>query len=549
MTRLLTDDQINVSLEHLSFIIKGIYEHRNKWTTFKHICGFKSVDSFSNIVRRKPDYCCEECHDYKRVTRSIKMTENMKLSIKAAEELLNIKCLNIDEYQHSSDSLEWKCLDCNDIKYRNIGNILYKSIKCPKCSSGISEAICREILENLYPGYEFKSTRLNILKSAKDRNLELDCYSKELSLALEYQGIQHCKYVPFLHNDNPENFEEQKARDNLKIKLCSDHEIYLVHVDYTVKHHQLKQTIYDLTHDYVRKNFPDIEINEEYLKTSKVKIGGLQKNKATDHMNDILAALSEKNYTLLDDSIVVTNANDQKIGVVCDIGHHYFATKDTIVRGHGENSVDKNGKIRSKRYCPFCAVNRERWFVGNLNLNMQLNGIPIKIKSISWNVCHPNQSTLTFKCLCCDDIYTGHNFNYFDEIYHDDKVFCDCSEFVLNPPEKNSNDYTDVVEKINKYHTDMSYDSFKVLVDKKKGFQNKVVNVFHLYKDDECEKIKYQCMFCYESYETKLAIWKNLYTYHRYPRCCINKNCILYLTTETRNKKKLNLNQITQLDD
>jgi len=65
-------------------------------------------------------------------------------------------------------------------------------------------------------------------------NLELDCFNSELKLAVEYNGIQHYKFVPYFHR-NKEHFQNQQYRDYMKENLCRDNNINLISVPYTVK--------------------------------------------------------------------------------------------------------------------------------------------------------------------------------------------------------------------------------------------------------------------------------------------------------------------------
>lgn len=63
-------------------------------------------------------------------------------------------------------------------------------------------------------------------------NLELDCYNESLRLAVEYNGAQHYKYIPFFHR-NKEAFYNQKYRDELKRIRCRELGITLIEVPHT----------------------------------------------------------------------------------------------------------------------------------------------------------------------------------------------------------------------------------------------------------------------------------------------------------------------------
>jgi hypothetical protein len=65
-------------------------------------------------------------------------------------------------------------------------------------------------------------------------NLELDCYNESLRLAVEYQGEQHYKFIPYFHK-NREAFLNQKYRDELKRMRCKELGITLIEVPYTEK--------------------------------------------------------------------------------------------------------------------------------------------------------------------------------------------------------------------------------------------------------------------------------------------------------------------------
>jgi hypothetical protein len=65
-------------------------------------------------------------------------------------------------------------------------------------------------------------------------NLEIDCYNPNLKLGVEYNGVQHYKYVPYFHRNN-EAFLNQKYRDLIKSQFCKNEGVILIEVPYTVK--------------------------------------------------------------------------------------------------------------------------------------------------------------------------------------------------------------------------------------------------------------------------------------------------------------------------
>lgn len=112
----------------------------------------------------------------------------------------------------------------------------------PKESKG--EAECRRVLHKIFRK-PFTSERPDFLRNpvtGGSFNLELDCFNKELRLAVEYNGIQHYKYVPYFHR-NKDHFMTQKYRDDMKRRICKEHNINLIEVPYTIKIEQIQNFI------------------------------------------------------------------------------------------------------------------------------------------------------------------------------------------------------------------------------------------------------------------------------------------------------------------
>jgi len=125
-----------------------------------------------------------------------------------------------------------------DVNYESSDK--YKIQNRKKDSSGETE--CRRVLQEIFK-VPFGKARPDFLSNpvtGGDFNLELDCYNPELNLAVEYNGQQHYKFIPFFHK-NKESFLNQKYRDELKRRMCNDNMITLIEVPYTVKTENIKK--------------------------------------------------------------------------------------------------------------------------------------------------------------------------------------------------------------------------------------------------------------------------------------------------------------------
>lgn len=119
------------------------------------------------------------------------------------------------------------------------------------------ERKCRETLESIY-GVPFVTVRPNWLKNITGYNLELDCYNEELKIAVEYNGEQHYVWPNFTRCSLAE-FQDLRARDELKRELCDRNGIYLITVPYKVAHNKIS--------DYIVSRLPETlrnRIHEEH---------------------------------------------------------------------------------------------------------------------------------------------------------------------------------------------------------------------------------------------------------------------------------------------
>ena len=98
------------------------------------------------------------------------------------------------------------------------------------------EVECRRVMQKLFdkPFYKIRPRFLNNPVTFGTNNLELDCFNEELNLAVEYDGAQHYKYIPYFHKTY-EAFLNQRYRDYMKEQMCKENHIKLIRVPYTVK--------------------------------------------------------------------------------------------------------------------------------------------------------------------------------------------------------------------------------------------------------------------------------------------------------------------------
>lgn len=134
-----------------------------------------------------------------------------------------------------------------------IWDLLGKAVKPKKKASFESkgEIECRRAIEHL-TGKPFPKARPNcMMNGVSGHNLELDCYNNEMKIAVEYNGEQHYKYIPYFH-PTKDAFYNLKYRDDMKKRLCDQNSITLITVPYTIKHDDIEA--------YIRSKLPSDQI-------------------------------------------------------------------------------------------------------------------------------------------------------------------------------------------------------------------------------------------------------------------------------------------------
>ena len=122
-------------------------------------------------------------------------------------------------------------------------HLLYNHNGCPKCSYKSSKGV--KIIEKALSTLQIPYEREKFLENSLQRfDFYLE-YNNQV-YAIEYNGRQHYEYVPFLHGNNIHNFEKTQERDMRKAKYCSEHNIQLIVIPYTLSNSQIKEYINNL---------------------------------------------------------------------------------------------------------------------------------------------------------------------------------------------------------------------------------------------------------------------------------------------------------------
>jgi hypothetical protein len=92
--------------------------------------------------------------------------------------------------------------------------------------SWVHETILFNIVKKMYPEFHI----IHHYRPGFLNGLEIDVFIQELSLGIEYQGIQHFK--PLKHLGGKDSYEKLKIRDELKRTLCQKSRVHLIYVNY-----------------------------------------------------------------------------------------------------------------------------------------------------------------------------------------------------------------------------------------------------------------------------------------------------------------------------
>jgi hypothetical protein len=279
--------------------------------------------------------------------------------------LKNGICLNINEYVNHQTKLHFRCNICKCEWTPTYNNLIHAKSWCPKCAlPSINEEKCRSILEYLFVPYKFPKNNPDWLRMNKNsRPLELDCYSEDLELALEFNGIQHYEIVPGFHKPknhyelSSEEFEiacekalqKQKDHDAFKIEKCEYMGKRLITVSYLdVKegYSFVKKKIFNIIKDYNSKllNRYLREPSEEWLNSDELGIVVTQKAIMNKERLDNYINTKAIGYRLNYPDVIISDINNQYLEFICPKGHTWNSTMGNFTAGHQRRCITCGGR-------------------------------------------------------------------------------------------------------------------------------------------------------------------------------------------------------------
>jgi hypothetical protein len=173
---------------------------------------------------------CRECLKDESLTDCQKLAKNK-----------DGKCLS-DEYVSGSTKLEWECEEGHQWP-ATPDHVLNSGSWCPQCrrKPSIKQGLLQKILERVLKVESIKNYHgFDWLKNPEtNRCLEIDIWLSKYKLAVEYDGEQHFKPIPWgnaTHEEAKLELKATKKRDKLKNKLIKqnkDKVKYFIRIPYT----------------------------------------------------------------------------------------------------------------------------------------------------------------------------------------------------------------------------------------------------------------------------------------------------------------------------
>jgi hypothetical protein len=354
-----------------------------------------------------------------------------------------------DKYINTRQKLEFKC--SNNHIFTKTMNAVQQGYWCSICRASryISESITIEIMNILF-NCTFEKVRPKWLNG-----LELDGYTQDLRIGIEYDGAQHFKVC---FGMTEQDLQEQQKRDRRKNKLCKENNITLIRVPYTVKHKDI--TLY-IKNECKKLNIAipnDVDIDYRTFKHLYIN--------NSKQLEELKSLVQNKKGTLLTDNYVSCN---EKVKLKCEKGHIFTSSH--------------RGIKHYNSWCGVCKPKKIKHTIQEINETIE----HMNIKCISKEYINV-RTKLTFKCQCGNrwDL----SFYEFRKILLRKKFYCD--KCMKNDTDEFINDVDDINESLTEKQKLIKKNMWEKLVDYVKKNDGIIISSFNDY-DNSKSKLKFKC--------------------------------------------------------
>ena len=222
------------------------YKYYNKK---KYLLKCKNCKKEFNSYRSDLEFCSKKCSTYYRMNKNKnKVTINMitefvknnQVSTKEIEEKFNISPRKLYDMLNENGFHSYK---------EFIGTVNGVYLEKMRADTSVSALKYFNIIKDILNcEYELEKKFDGLINPKTNRKLRIDCYFEKYKIAVEYNGIQHYKYIPFFHNDI-NTLEYQQYKDNIKSEFCKKNNIKLLIIKYdsNLSINNLKNILAELT--------------------------------------------------------------------------------------------------------------------------------------------------------------------------------------------------------------------------------------------------------------------------------------------------------------
>lgn len=181
---------------------------------------------------------CQKGHQWQAVPANItrgqwcpRCAGSLPLTLEDAQNVARDKggkCLSTS-YVNNNTPMLWQC-ELGHQWEATVNNVTHGTHPtwCPECSTGISERLCRKILE-LKLGQPFQKSRPSWLVNSRGNRMEFDGYAPKLCIAFEFHGQQHFQ-INSKFSPTDEALRQRIADDETKKSLCIQRGIQLIEI-------------------------------------------------------------------------------------------------------------------------------------------------------------------------------------------------------------------------------------------------------------------------------------------------------------------------------